>query len=103
MMTSPHFNGPVYSPTFDHARLTGQLLRVFRTMSDSAYRTLGEISNLTGDPQASVSAQLRHLRKARFGGHTVYKRPRGNREWGLWEYRLVVAYDLDRRVEQMMS
>lgn len=41
-----------------------------------------------GDPAASVSAQLRHLRKPRFGGFVVEKRPRGDRERGLWEYRL---------------
>lgn len=83
------FDGPVYEREFDHARLTGQLLRVFVTMQDHEWRTLGEIQSATGDPQASISAQLRHLRKTKFGRHVVEKRPRGEREHGLWEYRLV--------------
>ena len=28
--------------------------------------------------------------KARFGSHTVEKRPRGYRGNGLWEYRLII-------------
>ncbi|KKL56177.1 hypothetical protein LCGC14_2247980, partial [marine sediment metagenome] len=36
--------------------------------------TLCEIEDLTGDPPASISAQLRHLRKERFGAHTVERR-----------------------------
>ena len=48
-------------------------------------RTLDEIAQLTGDPPASVSAQLRHLRKEKYGAHCVEKR---RREGGLWEYSL---------------
>src|SRR5262245_28125955 len=65
--TGADFNGPEYSREHDHARLTGQILRVWRCMRDSRWRTLGEISAVTGDPHASVSAQLRHLRKEKFG------------------------------------
>ncbi len=57
-------------------------------MRDGKWRTLDEIATFTGDPHASVSAQLRHLRKARFGGHKVEKRARGDRHCGLFEYRL---------------
>jgi len=84
------FNGPDYDPRHDNVRLTGQILRVYTLMRDGQWRTLDEIAGSTGDPHASVSAQLRHLRKPRFGGHVVEKRPRGDRERGLWEYRLVV-------------
>lgn len=84
------FNGPVYEPAHDQARLTGQILRVFNLMEDGAWRTLPEIEAATGDPQASISAQLRHLRKPRFGAHVVEKRPRGDRSSGLWEYQLQV-------------
>ncbi len=82
------FDGPAYEPEFDQARLTGQILRIQTLMSDGQWRTLGEIEAATGDPQASVSAQLRHLRKARFGAHVVERRHRGDRAAGLWEYRL---------------
>src|SRR5260370_40960636 len=38
--------------------------------------TLEELSKLTHYPPASISAQLRHLRKPEFGGYAVEKRPR---------------------------
>ena len=85
-----HFNGPDYDPEFDDERLTNQLDRIFNLMKDGNWRTLSEISQITGDPPASISAQLRHLRKERFGSHTVLKRDRGDREHGLFEYRLIL-------------
>lgn len=39
-------------------------------------------------PENSISAQLRHLRKLRFGSFQVDKRHKGN---GLWEYRVKVS------------
>jgi len=86
------FKGPVYEPKHDLRRLTGQILRVWETMRTGQWRTLREIADLTGDPEASCSAQLRHLRKPRFGGHRVEKRSRGDRKAGLWEYRLIVKF-----------
>ena len=90
------FNGPAYDPEFDHARLTGQIQRVYDLMKDHEWRTLGEIEAETGDPQASISAQLRHLRKRRFGQHVVLKRPKGERENGLWEYQLLLPEPSDQ-------
>ena len=83
------FNGPVYVPVFDYTRLRGQMRRVFDLMKDGKWRTLDEISGSTGDPAASVSAQMRHLRKKRFGSHVVDKRARGDRSSRLWEYRVI--------------
>jgi hypothetical protein len=83
------FDGPAYNPETDDVRLTGQIKRVFETMEDGQWRTLGEIEAETGDPQASISAQLRHLRKPRFGSHVVEKRNRGDAEHGHFEYRLL--------------
>lgn len=88
LITGAHFNGSDYQAEFDFARLTGQIRRVYQCMRDGHWRTLDEIARFTGDPHASVSAQLRHLRKARFGGHQVEKRARGDRRCGLFEYRL---------------
>ena len=85
------FNGPDYDPNLDKARLTGQILRVFNCMKDAQWRTLGEIEEITRDPQASISAQLRHLRKPRFGGYTLNKRRRGDRTQGLFEYQLIIT------------
>jgi len=85
------YNGPEYKPKFDYLRLAGQTKRVFDLMRDGKFRTLEEIAELTGDPQSSVSAQLRHLRKAKFGSHTVNRRSRGDRGHGLFEYQLIAA------------
>jgi len=84
------FDGPCYDPAKDQARLTGQAHRVFNLMADGRWRSLSEISLATGDHEASVSSQLRHFRKPRFGAHQVEKRRRGDEPRGLWEYRLIV-------------
>jgi len=84
------FNGSDYDRREDDARLASQLDRVFELMKDGQWRTLQEIAVATHDPPASVSAQLRHLRKPRFGGHTVNKQTRGERDKGLFEYQLLL-------------
>jgi len=83
------FNGPDYEPEFDQARLTGQIKRIYNLMIDGRWRTLQEIEQATRDPQSSISAQLRHLRKKRFGSHIIEKRRRGDRTNGLFEYKLL--------------
>lgn len=80
------FNGADYQPERDNQRLTGQIERVWTFMRGGDWRTLADIAAATGDPEASVSAQLRHLRKTRFGGHQVERRHVGG---GLYEYRVV--------------
>ena len=81
------FDGSDYVPPRDNPRLSKQYLRVFEFMKSGQWWSLGEIADYTGDPQASVSAQLRHMRKPRFGAHTIEKRYKGE---GLYEYRLLV-------------
>lgn len=80
------FNGPEYVPDRDHSRLTGQILRVFDAMKDKQWRTFDEIAAITNDPAPSISAQLRHLRKKRFGSHVIERRHMGS---GLYQYRLL--------------
>ncbi len=82
------FNGPAYDHAVDSPRLGKQHERIRELMRDGSWRTLHEIADATGDPAASVSAQLRHLRKPRFGAYTVDKRARGDRAVGLFEYRV---------------
>ena len=57
--------------------------------------TLDELAKLTHYPPASISAQLRHLRKPENGGYVVEKRPRAvgkvlrGEDFGtVWEYQL---------------
>lgn len=80
------FDGPEYDEKRDNERLSSQYEAVFNLMRDGVWRTLSQIHKQTGHPEASVSAQLRHARKARFGSHTVNRRYVGN---GLYEYQLV--------------
>ena len=81
------FDGDDYQPPRDNPRLTKQYMRVFEYMKDAQWRTLRDIADTTGDPEASVSAQLRHMRKERFGGHRVEKEYSAN---GLYYYQLIV-------------
>ena len=82
------FNGPSYSPALDSKRLNKQHVRIRNLMLDGQWRTLSEIESELGYPQASISAQLRHLRKPRFGRYIIDKRRRGDRSQGLFEYCL---------------
>jgi len=84
-----HFDGMSYQAAFDFKRLTGQNSRVFNLMQDNRWRTLAEIAFTTGDPEASISARLRDLRKKKFGSHIIERRRRGNAARGLHEYRLL--------------
>ena len=54
---------------------------------DGGWMTLREIAELTAYAEPSVSAQLRRLRKPRFGGFTVERRRRSCAEIQ-WEYRI---------------
>jgi predicted transcriptional regulator len=84
------FNGSDYIPIRDDARLSRQIDRVYACMKDGKRRTLSQISRITGDPEASVSAQLRHLKKPKFAAQfpniDVKKNNLGG---GLYEYWLV--------------
>jgi hypothetical protein len=93
--TELRFSGDDYVPELDAARLAGQIERVYSVLSDGDYWwTLDEIEREIRrrfdlhDPEPSISAQIRHLRKPRFGSHSIEKRRRGE-ETGLFEYRLV--------------
>jgi len=84
-----HFDGETYNPALDYDRLKKQLGRVFNLMADGKWRTLGEIAAALADPEASVSARLRDLRKPKFGNYKVPRRRRGSVKAGLWEYCLL--------------
>lgn len=85
----PHFNGPEYKTKQDHVRLTNQHERIKALMLDFKWRTLDQISKATGDPAASISAQLRHLRKKRFGSYIVNRRAKNRKSsTGLYEYQI---------------
>ena len=86
--------GPTYNPRLDRDRLFTQMAAVRDFMLGcQGWRTLYEMCAILEDrypgerfPQASVSAQLRHLRKRPFGSYIVNKRRRFR---GLWEYQVL--------------
>ena len=81
------FRGETYSPVVDGVRLKGQLGDVFSLMKDREWRTLREISNRTGHPEASISARLRDIRKENvFKNYTMAARRKEN--GGTWEVRV---------------
>jgi hypothetical protein len=69
-----------------------------------AWMTLRELARLTRYGEASISAQLRHLRRAECGGYVLEKRVReaevvGSEEhFVVWEYRLTPRRLKRRRV-----
>lgn len=73
--------GSTFDVDRDEGRLQAQYLRVRNLMVDGQWRTLGQISDATKDPQASVSARLRQMRSA---GYVVNRRYVSR---GLWEYQ----------------
>lgn len=89
---APDFDGAAFEHGKDQDRLKRQLDRVVRVMRDGHWRTYAEIAEATRDPEtgetdpeASISARLRDLRKEKFGGYTVERRRRSK---GLFEYRV---------------
>ena len=78
-----NFGGQSYDPVKDRERLGKQLCRVMDLMIDGKPRTLRQISDATHDPEASISARLRDVRKV-FGKDSLEStRVKG----GLWTYR----------------
>lgn len=89
ILTKSRYDGDVYDPKRDDVRLGRQLWDIWEIMRHGRSRwwTLHELQVATGHPQASISAQLRHLRKDRFGNHEILKRRRMN--GNEWEYLLI--------------
>ena len=86
-----HFKGSTIRIPFDVARLNKQLRRVYRCMCDGQWRTLRQISDATGDPEASISARLRDFRNHQYLQQYFVmdsERVPGNERRGIWRYRV---------------
>lgn len=83
-MTAPAFGGVTYDHARDYYRLSSMLIRVQAVMTDGHWHTLPDLAQRVGGSEAAISARLRDLRKAKYGGHTVERRYVHR---GLWEYR----------------
>lgn len=84
----PPRDGATFDQALDGARLHRQHNRVLAVMRDGCWHTLPELAAATGDPEASISARIRDLRKERFGSYIVDRR---RRTVGLFEYKLRVG------------
>jgi hypothetical protein len=81
----PTRDGRTYVHERDGRRLAAQHHRVLAALRNGEWWTLRQLHDRTGDPEASISARLRDLRKPRFGSHNI------EREYvqrGLFRYRL---------------
>lgn len=94
----PDFDGETYVHDLDWDRLGHQLRSVGKIMQDRRWRTLYEISDLTGFPPQSISARLRDFRKLKFGRHSMIGRRCGDPAEGLWEYRLLLRVRKEERL-----
>ena len=81
------FDGTDYVHERDGKRLAKNHMKLKDLMKDQVFRTLGQISDLTNIPPASVSAGLRDFRKAKFGSHILNRKYLGN---GLYSYQLIL-------------
>lgn len=86
-----------YQSGQDHTRLARQHRDIKTLMLDGVWRTVKEISEKLSYPETSVSAQIRHLRRPKFGSWTVNRRRRLNSavsEYQLKEKKVELAKDL---------
>jgi hypothetical protein len=68
-------------------RFDTQLAVLLNALQNTGWWTLKQLSDATGSPEPSVSANLRHLRKKQFGGHKIERR-RLNGTSYTWEYSI---------------
>jgi len=69
---NPHFNGPDYIAKLDHKRLTTQKDRIKSLMIDGTWRSLSDIREALGYPEASISASVNPVSVTR---PSAYKHP----------------------------
>lgn len=93
--------GPLFSPHPDAPRLQAGMAKVLAFALGNEWRTLRQIEEATGVPQASASAHLRHLTRAEWGGYIKQRRKVPGKP-GLHEYRLMPSAmpDLEDRLRK---
>jgi hypothetical protein len=75
----------------DGRRLNKQAQAVWNVMRDGNWYTLRQLSDLTGYPEASVSARYRDFSKPEFQDPKLkWHTEREHVSKGLWRYRLVI-------------
>jgi hypothetical protein len=92
VVVNPDFDGDDYVADRDNARLTNQIdkVRMYSSENNAGIYRVNEclVKQIAADlkqPEPSVSAQIRNLRKDRFGARTVNREYRGN---GCYAFKL---------------
>jgi hypothetical protein len=67
---------------------TTQIKRVFNALTSRNWLTLRDLHIMTGDPEGSISSQMRNLRMKKHGSHVISKRVKGVKNDNLWEYKI---------------
>jgi hypothetical protein len=89
----PRFDSGVTLTTSDHVRLGNQLARVLAVLGDGRWYSVPALRKAIyatwriEDPEPSLSAQIRNLKKSKHGGHQIERRRNGN----TYEFRLKVT------------
>jgi hypothetical protein len=89
--TPAHFYSGVELTPADHARLGQQILRVRDVLSDGRWWSVPGIQReiwqrfRVRDPEPSLSAQIRNLKKVEHGSHVIERKRDGN----VWLFRWV--------------
>ena len=86
----PILGGPLLPADVHRLRRQLDVVRDYMLTHTHAWLTLGEISTATDQPEASVSARLRDLRRANYW---VERRRRHGPTAGLHEYRVIKPAD----------
>jgi DNA-binding Lrp family transcriptional regulator len=79
------FDGEDMDQERDGERLNRQMNIIRERMENAGWLSVQQLSNELGFPATSVSAQIRNLRKDKFGGRYVERRYQGN---GLYQFKL---------------
>ena len=104
---APDFDGGTYEQEVDKKRMTAQLSLVRELMSDGRWWSIAQLadaiwkSGYMATPQG-ISARIRDLRKARYGGREVDRR-RKTPASGDYLYRLVSTEEQERRAAARLA
>jgi len=108
MRPSP-FRGNDFIAEYDHNRLDKQLERVKFVMADGRWYTVCEIRETIqrvfqiNEPENSIQAQIRNLRKPEFGNYIIPKRRRGRISSGHYEWRITGVQKQDAQGQLYFS
>lgn len=76
-MSGSLFPGPGITSDKDESRILTHNEIIWELMLGGGFWTLREVEQITGFPQASISAAFRSFRNPKFGGHNIDREHEG--------------------------